>query len=40
MHMVQWYEKARLLWVEAEGTLRTEALTNLAEDFFDALLVS
>ncbi|XP_062871319.1 synaptonemal complex protein 2 isoform X4 [Trichomycterus rosablanca] len=36
--MVQWFEKARRLWIEA-GPLRNEALVNLAEDFFDALMV-
>ncbi|XP_053096825.1 synaptonemal complex protein 2 isoform X1 [Pangasianodon hypophthalmus] len=36
--MVQWFEKARKLWVEA-GPTRNELLVNLAEDFFDALMV-
>ncbi|XP_066558974.1 synaptonemal complex protein 2-like [Amia ocellicauda] len=36
--MVQWYEKAREMWVEA-GQLKNEALMNLAEDFFDSLMV-
>ncbi|XP_036388652.1 synaptonemal complex protein 2 [Megalops cyprinoides] len=36
--MVQWFEKARKMWVEA-GTQRNETLLSLAEDFFDALLV-
>ncbi|MCI4387527.1 hypothetical protein PGIGA_G00075170 [Pangasianodon gigas] len=33
-----WFEKARKLWVEA-GPTRNEPLVNLAEDFFDALMV-
>lgn len=37
--MVQWFEKARKLWVGA-GPARNEQLVNLAEDFFDALMVS
>lgn len=36
--MVQWFEKARKLWVEA-GSSRNETLIKLAEDFFDALMV-
>ncbi|MCJ8741773.1 hypothetical protein PDJAM_G00074430 [Pangasius djambal] len=36
--MVQWFEKARKSWVEA-GPTRNELLVNLAEDFFDALMV-
>ncbi|XP_053498982.1 synaptonemal complex protein 2 isoform X5 [Ictalurus furcatus] len=36
--VVQWFGKARKLWVEA-GPTRNELLVNLAEDFFDALMV-
>ncbi|KAI5095802.1 synaptonemal complex protein 2-like isoform X1 [Silurus meridionalis] len=36
--MVQWFEKARKLWVAA-GPSRNEPLINLAEDYFDALMV-
>ncbi|MGH0166150.1 UNVERIFIED_CONTAM: hypothetical protein FKN15_050179 [Acipenser sinensis] len=36
--MVQWFEKARDIWVEG-GQLKSEALLNLTEDFFDALMV-
>uniref|UniRef100_A0A8C1VGI0 Synaptonemal complex protein 2 n=1 Tax=Cyprinus carpio TaxID=7962 RepID=A0A8C1VGI0_CYPCA len=36
--MVQWFEKARKLWVEA-GSSRNETMIKLAEDFFDALMV-
>ncbi|XP_058266933.1 synaptonemal complex protein 2-like isoform X3 [Hemibagrus wyckioides] len=36
--LVQWFEKLRKLWVEA-GPTRNELLVNLAEDFFDALMV-
>ncbi|KAF5909024.1 synaptonemal complex protein 2-like isoform X1, partial [Clarias magur] len=36
--MVQWFEKARKMWVEA-GPRRNELLITLAEDFFDALMV-
>ncbi|XP_073669161.1 synaptonemal complex protein 2 [Paramisgurnus dabryanus] len=35
--MVQWFERARRLWVEA-GSSRNETLIKLAEDFFDALM--
>ncbi|XP_051735390.1 synaptonemal complex protein 2-like isoform X2 [Ctenopharyngodon idella] len=38
VYMVQWFEKARKLWVEA-GSSRNEMLIKLAEDFFDALMV-
>ncbi|KTG07082.1 hypothetical protein cypCar_00028092 [Cyprinus carpio] len=38
VYMVQWFEKARKLWVEA-GSSRNEAMIKLAEDFFDALMV-
>ncbi|KAF4078301.1 hypothetical protein AMELA_G00197710 [Ameiurus melas] len=34
----RWFEKARKLWVEA-GPTRNELLVNLAEDFFEALMV-
>ncbi|XP_055021895.1 synaptonemal complex protein 2 [Boleophthalmus pectinirostris] len=37
--MLQWFEKCRQLWVLG-GSLRDELLLNLAEDFFDALMVS
>ncbi|XP_076840332.1 uncharacterized protein sycp2 isoform X2 [Brachyhypopomus gauderio] len=37
--MVQWFEKIRQFWVEA-GPMRNEVLINLAEDFFDALMVA
>ncbi|KAK6471727.1 synaptonemal complex protein 2-like [Huso huso] len=33
-----WFEKARDIWVEG-GQLKSEALLNLTEDFFDALMV-
>ncbi|KAG5837917.1 hypothetical protein ANANG_G00218190 [Anguilla anguilla] len=36
--MVQWYGKALELWLEA-GPERNESVLNLAEDFFDALMV-
>ncbi|XP_026055194.1 synaptonemal complex protein 2 isoform X1 [Carassius auratus] len=36
--MVQWFEKARKLWLEA-GSPRNETMIKLAEDFFDALMV-
>ncbi|XP_048034705.1 synaptonemal complex protein 2-like isoform X2 [Megalobrama amblycephala] len=36
--IMQWFEKARKLWVEA-GSSRNETLIKLAEDFFDALMV-
>ncbi|KAJ8369532.1 hypothetical protein SKAU_G00095600 [Synaphobranchus kaupii] len=36
--MVQWYGKTLEVWVEA-GLERNETLLNLAEDFFDALMV-
>ncbi|XP_035378551.1 synaptonemal complex protein 2 [Electrophorus electricus] len=36
--MVQWFEKIRQFWVEV-GPMRNEVLINLAEDFFDALMV-
>uniref|UniRef100_A0A4W5NXA9 Synaptonemal complex protein 2 n=1 Tax=Hucho hucho TaxID=62062 RepID=A0A4W5NXA9_9TELE len=36
--MVQWFEKARLLWIEA-CTQRNETLLNLAEDLFDSVMV-
>ncbi|XP_077070162.1 synaptonemal complex protein 2 isoform X2 [Siphateles boraxobius] len=36
--MVQWFEKARKLWVDA-GSSRNETLIKLAEDLFDALMV-
>lgn len=39
VYMVQWFEKARKLWAEA-GSSRNEPLIKLAEDFFDALMVS
>ncbi len=38
VYMVQWFEKARKLWVEA-GSSRNETMIKLAEDFFDALMV-
>ncbi|KAK2885820.1 hypothetical protein Q8A67_016657 [Cirrhinus molitorella] len=38
VYMVQWFEKARKMWVEA-GSSRNETLIKLAEDFFDALMV-
>ncbi|XP_024231265.2 synaptonemal complex protein 2 [Oncorhynchus tshawytscha] len=36
--MVQWFEKARMLWIEA-CTQRNETLLNLAEDLFDSVMV-
>lgn len=39
VYMVQWFEKLRKFWTEA-GPLRNEVMINLAEDFFDALMVS
>ncbi|XP_055748149.1 protein piccolo-like [Salvelinus fontinalis] len=36
--MVQWFEKARLLWIEA-CTQKNETLLNLAEDLFDSVMV-
>ncbi|XP_047663150.1 synaptonemal complex protein 2 isoform X5 [Tachysurus fulvidraco] len=36
--LVQWFEKVRKIWVEA-GPTRNELFVNLAEDFFDALMV-
>ncbi|XP_060750729.1 synaptonemal complex protein 2 isoform X2 [Tachysurus vachellii] len=36
--LVQWFEKVRKIWVEA-GPTRNEPFVNLAEDFFDALMV-
>ncbi|XP_073679736.1 uncharacterized protein sycp2 [Garra rufa] len=36
--MVQWFAKARKLWVKA-GSSRNETMIKLAEDFFDALMV-
>nr|XP_055043933.1 synaptonemal complex protein 2 isoform X3 [Misgurnus anguillicaudatus] len=35
--MVQWFERARRLWVET-GSSRNETLIKLTEDFFDALM--
>lgn len=39
VYMVQWFERARRLWVKV-GSSRNETLIKLAEDFFDALMVS
>lgn len=39
MHMLHWYEGCRQLWIEG-GPKWDEALLNLSEDFFDALMVS
>lgn len=39
VHMKQWFEKAWHLWMEG-GTKANEMLLHLAEDFFDALMVS
>lgn len=39
VHMVQWFEKCRQLWIES-GPRWDETLFNLSEDFFDALMVS
>ncbi|XP_029361274.1 synaptonemal complex protein 2 [Echeneis naucrates] len=36
--MVQWFEKCRQLWIQG-GPQWDEALFNLSEDFFDALMV-
>ncbi|XP_071331947.1 synaptonemal complex protein 2 isoform X2 [Trachinotus anak] len=36
--MVQWFEKCRQLWIQC-GPHWDEALLNLSEDFFDALMV-
>ncbi|KAK2851248.1 hypothetical protein Q5P01_007524 [Channa striata] len=38
MHMEQWFEKCRQLWIQC-GTQWDETLFNLSEDFFEALLV-
>lgn len=38
VYMVQWFEKARKLWVEA-GPSRNETMIKLADDYFDALMV-
>ncbi|XP_077939847.1 uncharacterized protein sycp2 isoform X6 [Gasterosteus aculeatus] len=38
VHMVQWFEKCRQLWIQC-GPQWHEALYNLSEDFFDALMV-
>ncbi|KAI4881915.1 hypothetical protein NFI96_021091 [Prochilodus magdalenae] len=34
-----WFERLRKIWIEA-GLMRNELMLNLAEDFFDALMVS
>ncbi|XP_022533035.2 synaptonemal complex protein 2 [Astyanax mexicanus] len=36
--MVAWFGKVKKLWIEA-GPVRNEVMINLAEDFFDALMV-
>eukprot|EP00062_Callorhinchus_milii_P002947 gi/632939661/ref/XP_007882706.1/ PREDICTED: synaptonemal complex protein 2 isoform X1 [Callorhinchus milii] len=36
--MVSWFEKTRAIWAEG-GKEKSDALINLAEDFFDALMV-
>ena len=38
VHMLEWFEKCRQLWILG-GNIRDENLLNLAEDFFDALKV-
>lgn len=39
VHMKKWFEKAWCLWVE-DGAHANEMMLHLAEDFFDALMVS
>lgn len=39
IHMLHWYEGFRQLWIQ-RGPKWDEALLNLSEDFFDALMVS
>lgn len=38
VHMLQWYERCRQLWIQG-GQKWDEALLNLSGDFFDALIV-